>query len=286
MLVKTSHSFRDWEVVMTVKAFNYYGGKNSKIGFIIPQLKTEHQVFVEVCAGSAAVLLNKLPAQVEVLNDLSSEVATFWKVMREQPDELIRQINCSPPGESEYKRIKQLPPCDDEIEIARRFYVRTMQSFSFAPNNGGYSINKSRNFVSVRRGLDAVVDRIKDVTIENVDACKLILRIINAFNYGDNNHPVLYCDPPYTADSRVSNGEYIHDDFNHDELLDTITNAPAWCKFAISGYANPLYDETLADWHRVELECFATGNRGAGNPRTEILWRNYDIETSQTMLDL
>ena len=58
-------------------AFGYYGGKNSKLNFILPNLETPHKTYVELCGGSAAVMLNKPRAEIEVLNDLSNEVITF-----------------------------------------------------------------------------------------------------------------------------------------------------------------------------------------------------------------
>lgn len=106
-------------------AFGYYGGKNSKLNFILPQLETEHRMYVELCGGSAAVLLNKPPAEIEVLNDLADDVMVFWKVLREQPDELIRQINNTPAGEPEFKRILSLSPSNDEVETARRFFCES-----------------------------------------------------------------------------------------------------------------------------------------------------------------
>ena len=38
----------------------------------------------------------------------------------------------------------------------------------------------------------------------------------------------------------------------------------------LSGYACPLYDERLNDWHRVSTTAHADGAR----PRTEVLWLN------------
>jgi DNA adenine methylase len=38
----------------------------------------------------------------------------------------------------------------------------------------------------------------------------------------------------------------------------------------LSGYASPLYDETLSDWRRVETLAYADGAR----ERTEVLWIN------------
>lgn len=86
---------------------------------------------------------------------------------------------------------------------------------------------------------------------------------------------LLYCDPPYLHTTRpVARGsykrQYTHemDNADHAALLDALLAHPG--PVLLSGYANPLYDERLAGWGRVERATLAeTGAR-----RTEILWSN------------
>lgn len=263
-----------------VRSFSYYGGKSSKLKFIVPQLATPHHTFVELCAGSAAVLLNKPQAKVEVINDLSQEVTTFWRVLRDNKDALIQAIMDSPAGESEFKRILSLPPSDDEVETARRFYVHVQQAFSGIPSHKHHSFYRGAlYYTSARKNLGVLANRLRDVVVENTEASRLITRLVNSnrARKGAAKQVLFYVDPPYTMDSRKSSGEYIEDDFNHDSLLDAITTAPDFCKFAISGYANPLYDERLAGWHRVKTDVSLKANNSSKRTRTEVLWRNYEL---------
>lgn len=261
-----------------LNAFAYYGGKFSKLKFILPQLVTPHHMYVEVCAGSAAVLLNKPCAKIEVLNDLSGEVVNFWQVLRDHRDELIQAIMDSPAGEAEFKRILTLSPSNDDVEMARRFFVHIVQVFSCMPSKQYHSFGRVLLYKkeTAQKNLTEVADRMRNVVVENTTASRLITRLAN--NHRKNKQSILfYADPPYTADSRKGTDVYIHDDFSHEEFLGTITAAPAFCKFAVSGYDNELYNNALADWHREELETQLVARNTSGR-RTEVLWRNYKLE--------
>jgi len=262
-----------------LKAFGYYGGKFSKLKFILPQLKTEHRTYVELCGGSAAVLLNKPRADVEVLNDASDNIITFWRVLRDRKDELIQAIANTPAGEAEFKYIINSKPSNDELETARRFFIHIIQVFGGMPSHRHHSfLRGALRYTKAQKNLTDVANRMRGVVIENTDACRLITRTINSHRKRKDAQPVLfYADPPYTADSRKSVGEYIHDDFDHDAFLTAVVNAPDFCKFAISGYDNDRYNTAFVGWHRVDLETRLTATRNNGQARTEVLWRNYSL---------
>ncbi len=76
-------------------AFGYYGGKYSHLDWLLPLLpKTRH--YCEPFGGSAAILLNRDPSPIETYNDIDGEVVNFFKVLRNQPDDLIKAIALTP----------------------------------------------------------------------------------------------------------------------------------------------------------------------------------------------
>jgi len=260
---------------MTLRSFAYYGGKASKLGIVLPNLRTPHQTYVELFAGSAAVLINKPPVKLEVINDLASQVTAFWTALKTRPDDLISAIMATPPGEVFFKQAIDAPPTDDVVETARRFYVRVCQSFSAKPNCSSHSFRGAITFWSRRKTLGALAARIRDVVVENTSAARLIHRLTTAHN--KLPQPILiYCDPPYTKASRVTKDVYIHDDFDHEEFLRLITTAPPAYKFAVSGYDDPLYNDYLAGWQKKTYPTYATSAPGV-TPRTEVIWRNYTV---------
>lgn len=64
-------------------AFGWYGGKYSHLDFILPNLPDDAKHFCDVFGGSAAVLINRKPAEVETYNDLDSEVVDFFQVLKD-----------------------------------------------------------------------------------------------------------------------------------------------------------------------------------------------------------
>jgi len=109
-------------------AFGYYGGKFSHLDFILPLLPTRYTHFCEPFGGSAAVLINRPPAPVETYNDLDSEVANFFRCLRDHGEELIRLISLTPFSREELVKACTPEPGLTPLERARRFFVRARQT--------------------------------------------------------------------------------------------------------------------------------------------------------------
>jgi DNA adenine methylase len=99
-------------------AFGWYGGKFSHLNWLLPMLPTCHH-YCEPFAGSAAVLLNRPPSPVETYNDIDGEVANFFRVLRDQKDELIEKIGLTPFSREEfYYSVSKNPERVDSAEVA------------------------------------------------------------------------------------------------------------------------------------------------------------------------
>ena len=104
--------------------FGWYGGKFSHLDWLLPLLPCSHH-YCEPYSGSGAVLLNRNPSPVETYNDIDGEVTNFFKVLRDHQDELVRRISLTPFSREEYyKSIYDDLDEVDEIELARRFYIK------------------------------------------------------------------------------------------------------------------------------------------------------------------
>lgn len=101
------------------------------------------------------------------------------------------------------------------------------------------------------------------------------IEILSSWPWHDHDHErtLVYCDPPYLRDTRLSKRRIYRCDFSsaeeHVKLLDTLTSLP--CMVMLSGYFSSLYDSMIGDWRRVD---FRTRNR-AGNPTLEAIWMNF-----------
>lgn len=267
--------------------FAYYGGKSGLARQIV-DLLAPHRVYIEPFAGSLAVLFAKPRARHEIVNDLDANVATFFRVLRDRPDDLAAACALTPHARDEYDNAALDPEVDD-IERARRFWVRVNQSFAkTAGEHTGWSVTTSRTqsvpaSILARLGrFAAVAERLMHCTIECCDAADLVDRLATP-------DTAIYADPPYLASTRRSRdrqrpADYAHDmgeEAEHRRLAEVLTSTPA--AVILSGYPSPLYDQLYAGWHRLEVpvtvrssnRACGSGTRGA---RTEVLWSNRPLD--------
>lgn len=252
----------------------YYGSKQT-LGPAIAALLPAHQHYIEPYAGSLAVLLAKRPSPQESVNDLSRELMTFWRVLRDRPADLTRACALTPHSRAEHDAAFTPADAGDDLEIARRVWIRLAQGRSNALYcRTGWRYQVAENGLSLPGYLDAYRDRLipaaerlAGVSLECLPALDVIAR------YGADPTVAFYVDPPYAASTRNSS-HYLHEmktDAEHRDLAATL-NATA-AAVILSGYHSPLYDELYAGWHVHE---FRTVNTQAGqrSTRVEVLWSN------------
>lgn len=256
---------------MTVSAkkpiLKYPGAKWNCADWIISHFPA-HAHYVEPFFGSGAVFFNKQPAKHEVINDLSSDVVNLFRVIREDGERLAALIEMTPWAREEYELSYE--PCEDALERARRFVVRTWQANSgdiskaVGWRNVGAMGNASTT--AVWRGVPARVlalaSRMKDAEIEKTPAIEIIKRY-------STTERLIYADPPYPLSTR-SGALYQHEmtDADHLALLDALDAHPG--PVVLSGCHCALYDGRLRHWHTREKQVQAE----KGNTRTEVLWLN------------
>jgi DNA adenine methylase len=266
--------------------FPYYGAKARLAPWIVGLLPEQHRVYVEPFAGSAAVLFARPRAAAhEVLNDLDGNVTTFFRVLRDREEDLVRALTLTPYSRQEY-RAASLGEDLGDVERARRFFVRTTQSF----NAAGAAHSKRASWSNgMRRGssqavtvadvverLYAAAERLRRVVIENRPAAD----VIRAYDAPD---AVIYCDPPYLDSTRSGlerscTGDYAHDtntEADHRGLAEVLTTAKA--AVLLSGYDSPLYEQLYPGWARTQISVQrpTTNRRGRTGPTgVEVVWSN------------
>jgi len=270
--------------------FPYYGAKGRLAGRIV-DLIPEHRIYAEPFAGSAAVLFAKSPAPVEVINDLDHNVVTFFRVLRDNEPELLRALRFTPYARDEFASADLTEDGIDDLERARRFFVRTTQGHNAAGSGGraGWSngirarhtdATATTNLVD---RLYQVADRLRTVVVDNRDA----LEVIDAHDAPD---AVFYLDPPYLSGTRQCGRDYAHEadgeDF-HRTLAEALRSVAG--TVLLSGYPSPLYTELYEDWDRLEVAVHraATNSRGRTDvPRgTEVIWSNRPLSRQVSLFE-
>jgi DNA adenine methylase len=274
---------------MSAPPFAYFGGKTRLAERIIALLPA-HDHYVEPFAGSLAVLLAKPRVDMETVNDLDGDLMTFWRVLRDRPEELALRMAMTPHSRAEHQAAYE--PAAEDLERARRVWVllsqgrggtlrRTGWRFYRDPKASTYSFPEY--LAAYVNRVPACAERLAGVSLE----CRDALEVVE--DYGRQPGVLLYCDPPYVGSTRSANYRLeMTADGKHRE----VAAALAVCKAAVvvSGYHSPLYDDLYGGWHRAELSTW-TGNGirdGAtkvdGN-RVEVLWSNRPLGRQASLFD-
>ena len=259
--------------------------------WLLPYLPPCHH-YCEPFGGSGAVLLNRLPSPVETYNDLDGEVVNFFRVLREEPDELIRQIALTPFSREEFALACESNPSLPDLERARRFYVRARQVRTGLAQTA--SLGRWANCKNTSRAgmsgvisrwmggveqLESIANRLLRVQIENRPAIEVI-------QLYDSDETLFYCDPPYIHSTRGDSKAYGYEmsDQQHVELANTLNNVKG--KVALSNYDCPLMEELYPSGKWKKIYAPAKQINSTHDVRQEVLWVNYEIaeEKLQTSL--
>ena len=221
---------------------------------IVP-LIPKHMVYVEPFAGSCAVLFKKpYPAVTniqhyrEVINDTNKDLINFFTVLRDNGEALCEKLTLTLFSEEEYRRAKVIE--GDDLERARRYYVRVMMSFGSVPNAGWKRGTKKENhalsFYNKVNALPQYIDRMRHVAI----ACDDALKVMDQF---DSPQTLFYLDPPYINTDQQQYKGYTRE--HYEQLLDKMQQVQGAC--LLSNYPQP--DITYPDdWLEYRFKTAST----------------------------
>lgn len=262
---------------MTRSPINWYGGKFYMAKHII-ELFPEHRTYVEGFGGAGHILFRKEPSEIEIYNDKHELLYKFFKTIQNDitREELLFLLQLTPYSREEFLNAIILDT-DDEIEKIRKFYIRTMQSmnsigegwsFSKTQSRRGMAQNVSQYLGHVDNNIEKASERLKKVTIENLDIIKLIDKY-------DSKDTLFYLDPPYVANTRVAKKVYEHEMTNEKqkEMVDRLLEVKG--KVILSGYDNWIYEKLVANgWEKFILGEYVkrSGKQSKGE---EIIWKNF-----------
>tara|TARA_R110002050_G_scaffold269917_1_gene412404 strand:- start:29904 stop:30665 length:762 start_codon:yes stop_codon:yes gene_type:complete len=172
----------------------WMGGKTRLAKEILP-LFPDHQCYVEVFAGGAALFYKKQPVKAEVLNDINGELVNLYRVVQHHLEEFIRQFKWAISSRQvfEWEKMKQ-PETLTDIQRAARFYY--LQKLAFGGKVDGQTYGTATtsmprlNLLRLEHDLSDAHLRLSTVNIENLDWVKCIEKY-------DRPHTLFYLDPPY-----------------------------------------------------------------------------------------
>lgn len=268
--------------------FRYFGAQYRSFEFINKRLPRTDG-YVEPFGGAATVLVNRDPVHLEVYNDLDGMAVSFFKALRDCPDELVESLEQTPYSRSEFEGAVERRDGSEDLDLierARTFFILAQQGrYAHTPTTRtkgewARSVNPQDPRISqpviYRRKIDQLrelADRLQGVHLENTDGIDLIETY-------DSPETTFYVDPPYVAETRGDGSAYGDLDMNeknHRRLAETLNSVDGYV--AVSGYESELYDELFDGWFVYRADAKVNTNGSAeGKENREVLWTNYDPE--------
>ncbi len=274
--------------------FKCHGGKHYLSHFIISHFPPEYEkmVYVEPFIGGGSVFLNKERSAEECLNDLDAGIIQIYRALRDESAEFIgrlKRVNYCERTFENYLRKANENNFEDYINQAvTEFVIRRMsrgglkKHFAWSNRKRGGQPGDVNAWETILKELPFIAQEIKNAYIMNETAVK----VINVFN---NKNTLLYLDPPYLPETRVSNEVYSHEMSTDDHIhLAEVLNGFKG-KVILSGYPSKLYKRLYdnvkiltpnkvqkSKW-RVEKQVIANHASQAKKKeyKVECLWINY-----------
>ena len=249
--------------------FSWVGGKMKLRDEIAARFPPIVPRYVEVFGGAGWVLFHKEPNSFEVYNDCNANLANLFRVVREQPEKLLRRLDWCLNSREEFERLKDLfarkvkmnavDRAANFFRLIRMSYGSKCVSFSAQP------CDLERSFPAIR----LAHRRLRNVIIENRDFEALV-------RHYDQPDTLFYCDPPYygTEDYYLDVGFTVAD---HLRLRDALVDIRS--RFLLSYNDCPEIRELYAEFQIAEVSRLSSlaQRYDGGAEYPELLIANYDM---------
>lgn len=266
----------------------------------------EHKCFVEAFGGSGAVTLNKPSSDVDVYNDLDSDITHFFTIYREAPDRLIEWLKRVPYSYETWESFVQTfygeegkdfedPPINTDVvnpekitesHIRRAgvfFSLRYMQWGSKYHGRAGFGRSKVQNgadtFKHAKERLKEFRGCWDHVTVENISYEELE-------SFYDSEDTLWYFDPPYVGTEQY----YVEDGFEHEPFVDWLIELDGYWIVSYDTLPEELQDLVDGDnglYVSVEesTNFIDSGYKGEGKETIETIVTNYDPSNTRRFIE-
>lgn len=175
----------------------YIGGKRNLAKRVIARINAvPHHTYAEVFVGMGGIFLRRdLRPKVEVINDWSEDVSTFFRILQHHYVAFLDMVRFQIASRAGFEKLLALDPSSlTDLQRSARFLYIQRLSFGgkVASRHFGMSpLNPSRfDITKLGPMLEALHERLASVTIER-------LRWQDFINRYDRPGTLFYLDPPY-----------------------------------------------------------------------------------------
>lgn len=240
-------------------AAGYQGGKKNLARRICALIdRTPHDGYAEPFVGMGGIFLRRSTRpKVEAINDISADVANFFRVLQEHYPYFVDMLRFRVASRNEFERLAALPAERlTDLQRAARFLYLQRLAFGgkVAGRNFGVSSSQSARFnvTTLEPLLAEIHERLAGVWIEQLPYATFIERY-------DRPGMLFYLDPPYFG-CEEDYGAGVFDRADFDRLAELL--AAARGKFILSINDRPEIRQAFAAFEIAELETTYTIARG------------------------
>lgn len=253
-------------------AAGYIGGKRNLAGRVVRIIESvPHDVYAEPFVGMGGIFLRRRQrARAEVINDISGDVATFFRIVQEHYAYFIDTLRFRVTSRAEFDRLKALPPERlTDLQRAARFLYLQRLAFGGKVSGRNFGVDASQgarfNVSKLEPMLADIHDRLAGVVIEQLPFGDFIRRY-------DRPGTLFYLDPPYWGCETDYGAEvFARSDF--EAMAAQLAGIKG--KFLLSINDTPGVREVFAGFTMDAVETTYTVAKGAASKAGELLIRNF-----------
>lgn len=259
-------------------AAGYQGGKRNLARRICQLIdRTPHDAYAEPFVGMGGIFLRRSTRpRAEMINDISGDVATFFRVLQEHYPYFIDMLRFRVTSRAEFERLNALP-AERLTDLQRAVRFLYLQRLAFGgkvrTRNFGVDSRASARFnvSKLEPMLADIHDRLAGVTIEQLPYGDFLKRY-------DRPGMLFYLDPPYYGcESDYGPDVFAAADF---ELLAAKLSAGR-AKFILSINDHPTVREIFGRFEIRSVETtWSIGTLASPDTRrTELIISNFELAT-------
>ena len=195
--IQASDLFGDVAVEPTAPAAAYLGGKRNLAKRLVSMIDSAGaRLYAEPFVGMGGVFLRRrIQAPVEVINDYSRDVATFFRILQRHYPQFVEMLRFQITTRAEFDRLSRVDPDTlTDLERAARFLYLQTCAFGGRVSGRSFAADKYKggafNLLTIVPRLEDVHSRVTKVMIE----CKPYGEFIDLYDGADT---LFYIDPPY-----------------------------------------------------------------------------------------
>lgn len=254
-------------------AAGYIGGKRNLAGRLTRMIdRVECDAYAEAFVGMGGIFLRRrMRPKAEIINDISGDVATLFRVLQEHYPYLIDMLRFRVASRAEFERLNALPAARlTDLQRAARFLYLQRLAFGGKVSGRNFGVDVSQgarfNVSKLEPMLGEIHERLAGVVIEQLPYGEFIRRY-------DRPGTLFYLDPPYWG-CETDYGQDVFARADFEAMAAQLREIRGRFLMSINDTAG--VRETFSGFHMLEFDTTYTVGRGAASKVAELVIANFD----------